>query len=175
MPVLLALLLSVTLSAPFGAASAELVGFTPEVVTVEISVEVLEPAALVLLRGQDVSGQELDPVALLTRADGTWGAVVELPARRDLRLAFDLIPSQGASILSEAASLTDLGIDPDILTLGEPPAIPDEESGAPVGLAWIVVAVAAALLALVLLAIWSRVGRDPEEQPASTAQVTSDA
>ena len=160
MPVLLALLLSVSLSAPFGEASAELVGFTPEVVTVEVSVEVLEPAALVLLRGQDVSGQELDPVALLTREDGTWGAVVELPARRDLLLAFDLIPPQGASILSEAASLADLGIDPDLLTLTEPPPIPEDDSGLPVGLAWIVIAVIAALLALVLLAVWSRVGAD---------------
>ena len=53
MPFLVALLLSVTLSAPFGEASAELIGFTPEVVTIEISVEVLEPAALVLLRGRN--------------------------------------------------------------------------------------------------------------------------
>jgi len=174
MPVFLALLLSVTLSAPFGTASAELVGFTPEVVTIEVSVEVLEPAALVLLRGQDVSGQELDPVALLTREDGTWGAVVELPARRDLRLAFDLIPPQGASILSEAASLADLGIDPDVLTLGEPPATPEDDSGLPVGITWIIVAVVAALLALVLLAVWSRSGRSGEEQPSDPVRVASE-
>ena len=169
MPLLLALLLSVTLSAPFGEASAELIGFTPEVVTVEISVEVLEPAALVLLRGQDVSGQELDPVALLTREDGTWGAVVELPARRDLVLAFDLIPAQGASVLSEGAGLADLGIDPDLLTLTEPPPTPEEESTPPVGLAWIIVAVLAAVLALVLLAIWSRAGRTLDEEVSGDA------
>lgn len=169
MPLFLALLLSVTLSAPFGEASAQLIGFTPEVVTVEISVEVLEPAALVLLRGRDVSGQELDPVALLTREDGTWGAVVELPARRDLVLAFDLIPPQGASVLSAGAGLADLGIDPGLLTLTEPPPLPEQESTLPVGLAWIIVAVLAAVLALVLLAIWSRAGRAPEEVPNDAA------
>jgi hypothetical protein len=165
MPALLALLLSVTLSAPFGEASAELIGFTPEAVTVEITVEVLEPAALVLLRGQDVSGQELDPIALLARDDGTWGAVIELPARRDLVLAFDLIPGQGASILSEGAGLADLGIDPGLLSLGDPPPVPEEEDSSPVGLVWIIVAVAAAGLALILLAIWSRAGRTDEESP----------
>ena len=158
MPFVLALLFSVNLSPPFGEASAELIGFTPSEVTVEISVEVLDTAALVLLRGEDVSGQELDPVALLAREDGTWGAVVSLPARRDVRLAFEFIPPSGASTLSTGASLAELGIDPALLTVVDPPAIPPGEESSPVGLAWVITAALAALGALVLLAVWSRSG-----------------
>ena len=157
MPVLLVLLLTVALSPPFGEASARLIGFTPTEVTIEVSVEVVESAALVLMRGEDVSGQELDPVALLRRADGTWGAVVELPARPDLRIVFELIPARGVSTLSDASSLADLGIDPERLT---PVARPDpvEQPASRPGITWVVVAAAAALAALILLTIWSRFG-----------------
>ena len=159
MPLLLALLLSVTLSPPFGEASARLIGFTPTEVTIEVSVALEDSAALVLMRGQDLSGQELDPVALLRREDGTWGAVVELPARPDLRIVFELIPDRGSSTLSEASTLVDLGIDPARLTLIERPD-PIEDSKSPPGLAWIVVAGISALAALVLLAVWSRYSGD---------------
>jgi hypothetical protein len=155
MPLLLALLLSVTLSPPFGEASARLIGFTPTEVTIEVSVAVDDSAALVLMRGQDVSGQELDAVALLQREDGTWGAVVELPARSDLRIVFERIPGRGPSTLSEASSLADLGIDPQRLKLVERPDPVEEPSSRP-GPAWIIVAAVAALAALVLLAFWSR-------------------
>lgn len=157
MPFLLALLLAVTLSPPFGEASARLIGFTPTDVTVEVSVAVTESAALVLMRGEDVSGQELDPVALLQREDGTWGAVVELPARPDLLVAFELIPQRGASTLSDASSLVELGIDSERLTLVDRPD-PVEETTSRPGIAWIIVAAGAALAALVLLAVWSRFG-----------------
>jgi len=167
MPLLLILLLNVTLSPPFGDASARLIGFTSERVTIELSVETLEPTALVLVRGVDVSKQELDPIAMSQREeDGTWGAVVELPARRDLRLAFELIPPSGPSVLSAASSLAELGIDPDRLTLVDPPPSPEPDggSGPPVGLPWIIVACVAGLLALVLLMLWSRqVPEDPNE------------
>lgn len=155
MPFLLALLLSVTLSPPFGEASARLIGFTPTEVMIEVSVEVVDSAALVLMRGQDVSGQELEPLALLRREDGTWGAVVELPARPDLRIVFELIPPRGASTLSVASSLADLGIDPARLSFGDPPEPPEQPTSRP-GLVWIVVAGIAAVAALALLSVWSR-------------------
>ena len=109
-------------------------------------------------------------MALLQREDGTWGAVVELPARRDIVLAFELIPQVGGSTLSEAASLVDLGISADVLTFVDQPA-PVEQSSEPVaGLPWIILAVFAALTAIVLLAVWSRTGSsdddDPEDDPA---------
>ena len=168
MPLLLILLFSVTLSAPFGEASAKLVGFTPTEVTVEVSVEVVEGAAIVLMRGVDVAGNELDPVALISRGDGTWGAVVELPARSDLRLLFELIPERGASRLSEASSLANLGIDPELLTLVDRPEPAEEETTGP-GLAWIVVAVVAALAALGLIVFWSRSGvADPGDSADAT-------
>lgn len=171
MPLALALLVAVTLSSPFGEASARLIGFTPEAVTIEVTVETVEPAALVLLRGQDVAGTEVEPVALIQREDGTWGAVVELPARRDIRLAFELIPPVGGSTLSEAASLIDLGIPEDVLTLVQPqPVAPQEPAGSVVGLPWITLAVLAGLTAIGLLAVWSRSassgGEDPEDDPA---------
>ena len=169
MPLLLAALLSVTLSPPFGEASARLIGFTPDEVTIELTVEVSETAAIVLMRGVDVAGNEIDPVALTVREDGTWGAVVELPARRDIRLAFEMIPERGQSTLSDAASLIDLGIPRERLTAGlPPPTSPVEDTGV-VGLPWIILAATTALAALVLLAIWSRSGKD---QPASNSGET---
>jgi hypothetical protein len=161
MPFLLALLLSVALSPPFGEASARLIGFTPTDVTIEVSVEVQESASVVLMRGQDLSGQELDAVALLLRDDGSWGAVVELPARSDLRIIFELIPEGGASTLSEPSTLADLGIDPQRLTLVARPDPPEEPTSRP-GLAWIITAVIAAVAALALLAAWAR----PSEESA---------
>lgn len=161
MPLLVALLLSVTLSPPFGEASARLIGFTPTEVTIEVSVEVVDSVALVLMRGQDVSGQELDPVALLRRDDGTWGAVVELPARPDLLIVFEVIPDRGASTLSDASTLADLGIDPERLTSTERPDPVEEPTSRP-GLAWIIVAALAALAALALLAVWTRSSDDSE-------------
>lgn len=155
MPFLIALLLSVTLSPPFGEASASLIGFTPTEVTFEVVVEVLDPAAIVLMRGEDIAGNEIEPVALLSRGDGTWGAVVELPARSDLRIVFESIPERGGSTLSDAASLAQLGIDPDLLSLVNVPEPTDQNTSRP-GLGWVIVAVVAALGALILLAIWSR-------------------
>lgn len=152
------MLLAVTLSPPFGVASAELIGFSPQVVTVEVSVEVLQPAALVLMRGEDVAGAELQPVALIQREDGTWGAVVELPARRDIRVVFELIPDRGGSVLSEPSSLIDLGISTERLNLVDPPEIVEESSSVE-GLQWIILGAVAALAALVLLALWARLGR----------------
>ncbi len=163
MPFLLALLLSVALSPPFGEASARLIGFTPTDVTIEVSVEVQDSASVVLMRGQDVSGQELDAVALLLRDDGTWGAVVELPARSDLRIIFELIPVGGVSTLSEASTLADLGIDPQRLTLVDRPAPVEEPTSRP-GLAWIIVAIIAALAALALLVVWARPSEGSEIQ-----------
>jgi hypothetical protein len=165
MPFLLVLLLSVTLSPPFGEASARLIGFTPTDVTIEVSVDVVDSAAIVLMRGQDVAGQELDPVALLLRDDGTWGAVVELPARPDLRIVFELIPDRGVSTLSAASSLADLGIDPARLTFGEP-AAPAEEAPSRPGLAWIVVGAVAGAAALALVAVWSRTSGSEGEDEA---------
>ncbi len=175
MPWAIALLLSVSLSTPFGEASARLIGFTPEEVTIEVSVELVEPAALVLLRGEDVAGTELDPVALLAREDGTWGAVVALPARRDILLAFELIPPIGASTLSEASTMVELGISAEVLTFVEPPSEQiDDSSGPVVGLAWIILAVLAGLTAIGMLAVWTRSGSserndsqdDAEDDPA---------
>ena len=171
MPWAIALLLTVTLSSPFGEASGRLIGFTPEQVTIEVSVEVTESAALVLLRGEDVAGTEVEPVALLQREDGTWGAVVELPARLDIRLAFELIPQVGGSTLSEGASLVDLGIPADVLTFVEPPTQPAAEPDDPApGVPWAILAVLAGLPAIGLLVVWTRSGSssddDPEDDPA---------
>lgn len=162
MHVLLALLLSVTLSPPFGEASATLVGFTPSEVTFEVVVEVLDSAAIVLMRGEDIAGNEIEPVALISRGDGTWAAVVVLPARSDLRIVFESIPERGGSTLSDASSLMDLGIDPDVLALVER-APPTEQSTSRPGILWVVLAVAAALAALVLLGIWTRLGKAEDD------------
>ncbi len=89
--------------------------------------------------------------------------MVELPARSDLRIVFELIPERDGSALSDASSLVDLGIDPSLLSLGDRPA-PAEQSTSRPGIAWVIVAAIAALLALVLLTIWSRLGGSAESE-----------
>ncbi len=162
MHLLLALLLSVTLSPPFGEASATLVGFTPSEVTFEVVVEVLDPAAIVLMRGEDIAGNEIEPVALIARGSNEWGAVVVLPARSDLKIVFESIPERGGSTLSDASTLMDLGIDPDVLALVERPP-PTEQTTSRPGILWVVLAVAAALAALVLLVVWTRLGKTEDD------------
>lgn len=164
---LLALLLSVTLSPPFGEASATLIGFTPSEVTFEVIVEVLDPAAIVLMRGEDIAGNEIAPVALNSRGDGMWGAVVVLPARSDLLIVFESIPERGGSTLSDASSLAELGIDPDVLTLMERPPPTEPDTSRP-GILWVVLAVVAALAALILLLIWSRLDKDGGDDDPDT-------
>lgn len=161
MPFLLAALLAVSFSAPFDEASARLIGFTPEDVTIEVSVTLTEPAAIVLLRGEDVAGTEVEPVALIQREDGSWGAVVELPARRDIVLVFEHIPPAGGSVLSAGATMVELGIPASALNaVATPESV--EESNSIAGLPWIIVAVLAALTAIGLLIVWSRLDRERE-------------
>lgn len=155
-----ALLLSVLLAFPFGAAEATALS-TVGGLSLEVSVEVLEPASAVLVRGVGPV-DELPPVSLIDRGDGIWSGLVELPVVEDISIAFELIPvGGGASSVSELHRLSELGVDPAVFEAGRIPqpiivATPDEGTG---GWVWLLLGVTAGVLALVLVAWWARPGR----------------
>ena len=167
-PVLAALVFSVTLALPFGQAAATVVEAGPPF-GVEITVEVDGAPEAVLARIVTVGG-ELDPVAMVSRHDGTWGATVELTEAEDVLVAFEAISTDGSSVISDAHRLTELGVDPAIFAPAPPvtdeEAVTDEDQGMPEGLGWLIAAVAAALLAVVLVAVWAWPRRPVDGEPS---------
>jgi hypothetical protein len=169
-----ALLLSVTLAAPFGAAEARATDVSDTGLTLEVRVEVDAPATAVLVRGVDPSGQnELPPVALSDLGDGTWGGIVELPVVENIKLGFELIPASGPATVSDLHTLVELGVDAPIFRLDEPaagtPASDETDSGrSPV---WVLLALAAGVGALALVGLWVWWGRGPgEDEDAEEAE-----
>jgi hypothetical protein len=167
------LLLSVTLSPPFGRAEVTAVPAPGEGMRLEVSVEVLEPAVAVLARGiGDVD--ELPPVALTDLGDGTWVGIVDLPVVDNIRMGFELIPERGPATVSELHTLVELGVDrlafatEDLVTTTEAAgsAEADRETDADRGLEWIWLALAAGAAGLALLLLWAFAPRRSVEEPA---------
>jgi hypothetical protein len=150
---LLTLFLSVTLAAPFGTAEATAIDAGPPLEVV-ITVEVVDPREAVLVRMVSLAG-ELDPVAMASRGDGTWGVTVRLTEREDVLVAFEAVPAQGDAVISTAFRLTDLGVDPAVFTIGDTTTTTAGDRRAPGETVWLVAAVAAAVVALALLAVWA--------------------
>ncbi len=149
MPVLLALLLAVTLGAPFGRAEARALTADGGL-TVEVSVAVDDGRAAVLARPVSAAG-ELPPVALADQGDGRWVGILRLSGREDVQVAFEAIDAAGASDISALSSLTDLGVDPAVIAPSLPTRPPAPDPGPNW---WLIGAVVAGLAALALTAVW---------------------
>ena len=168
-PISLVLVLAVPLSAPFGNAEASALEVRDDGSAVlEVTVEVTGVAAAVLVRGVGPV-DELPPVALVPRGDGTWGGRVELTTTNGVLLAFEFIPpGGGAATISDLYTLVALGVDPAAL-VGPVARTPDAKSstldaaaGAD-GTRWGWLALGAGAGGLALLLVWLWMGRNDEE------------
>ncbi len=150
MPILFALLLSVTLAAPFGDAEARALEIDSGM-TVEVSVAVDGGRSAVLARVVALAG-ELPPVALVDHGNGRWVGILRLSGREDVQIAFEAIDAAGQSDLSDLTTLTDLGVDPAVISSSRPTQLPPVKRGPNW---WLVGGVAAGLAALVLIVVWA--------------------
>ena len=173
--VLAALLLP--LSSPFGEATATATSFEGGL-RVDVSVVVEGSPAAVLVRGVAPGASELPPVALASRGDGRWEGIVQLPIVENILIGFESIPTQGAAIVSELHTLTELGVDSAIFSLDNPDTGFGEDADDPLvspeGARWGWLGMAAGAGALGLLALWTietRRGRGAkgEESDAESA------
>lgn len=154
MPLLLALLLTIQLGAPFGDADAKAVSMDGDFV-VEVSVEAPPGPDAVLARIVD-AGRELPPVALSPLGDGRYGGFLTFAEVRDVRVAFEA--RLGVDVVtSDLVTLTDLGVDPvvfDGLVPAQTGAGSDDDTG-PSSLP-LVLGVLLAVASLAALAVWAR-------------------
>ena len=136
--------------------------------TLDVTVEVHEPATAVLVRGLGLV-DELAPVALVDNGDGTWGGTVEVPVVDNFLMGFEMIPLTGPSVLSEFHPLTEYGVDPAVFegTATPLPVVISEDSEGTTAWGWLIVAAAAGILAIALLWVWARPSRAPIESDTS--------
>lgn len=170
---LLPLLFVVPLTAPFGDAEASALVVNPDGSAVlEVAVEVFGAPAAVLVRGVGLV-DELPPVALGPRGDGTYAGIVELRTVDGVLLGFEYIPAGGGpSTLTDLFTLVQLGVDPAALARAAPvtpdaaatslvaspdAGDPSAEGGGATSWAWLAFASGAAFLGLAIL--WIRMGR----------------
>jgi len=153
-------LLSVTLSSPFGEAQARAVEAGPDGMTIEVEVEVDQSALVVLVRGASRL-EELAPVALVELSPGRWAGIVEIAIVEDILVGFELIrPDGGSAIVSELHRLSELGVDPAVFAAAQPTTTSTAGTGVPTvtdpgpSTAPIWLAVAAGAAALALLLVW---------------------
>lgn len=161
------MLLVVPLPFPFGDAEASALTVSEDgAVVLEVSVEVSGSPAAVLVRGIGPI-DELRPVALVPRGDGTYGGIVELNTTTGVLLGFEYIPAGGgAAVLTDLYTLIQLGVDPAALA-GIMPAAPSEISPPTStpgpddadNTAWGWLALAAGTAGLALLVLWLWMGR----------------
>ncbi len=150
MPILLAMLFSVTLASPFGEAEARALKIDSGM-TIELSAAVDGGRSAVLARAVALAG-ELPPVALVDQGNGTWIGILRLAGREDVKVAFEAIDGGGDSVISDLTSLTDLGVDPAVISSTRPVRLPPEDTGPNW---WLVGGVIAGLAALALLVVWA--------------------
>lgn len=150
---LVALLLTVALAAPFGDAEARAVDAGPPFV-VEVRVEVDGAFEAVLVRGISVTG-ELEPIAMTPQEDGSYATIVRLTQREDIEVAFEAIRENGEVVISETSSLSDLGVDPALFDLETTTTVEADATGPEPGTMWLVIAVVAVLGALLLVTMWA--------------------
>ena len=164
--ILIAILASVVLAAPFSTASAAAVDDT-DGLTVEITVGYPSGGEAVIARPYS-SFEELPPTAMADLGNDVWGALVRFPTAENWSVAFEAFPAGGSSTVSEGATLLELGVDPVVIAIdvGAPvpanPLIPD-------GSWWLIVGIGLAFAALVALAFWTFAGGrtvDDEQLPA---------
>ena len=153
MTVVFAILLSVVLGAPFGQAEARALEVDSGM-TSEVSVEVDGGRSAVLARVVAFAG-ELPPVALVDQGNGTWVAVLRFSGREDVQIAFEAIDADGSSEISELSTLTELGVDPAVVSPTRPTVPPAKEPGPNW---WLIGGAAAGIAALALVVVWAVTG-----------------
>jgi hypothetical protein len=164
----LTMLLAVPLPAPFGDAEASALTIDDDGSAVlEVSVEIQGAPVAVLVRGIGLV-DELPPIALVPRGDGTYGGLVELNTTIGVLLGFEYIPAGGgAAVVSDLHTLIELGVDQAALARVQPGEVPsisrptvsaEPESAPERRWGWLALAAGAAGLALVFLWLW--LGRD---------------
>jgi hypothetical protein len=165
------MLLSVALGAPFGEAEARALEVDTGM-TIEVAVEVDDGRSAVLARVVAFAG-ELPPVALIDQADGRWVGILRLSGREDVQVAFEAIDADGSSEISELSTLTELGVDPAVVSPTRPTKPPAEEPGPDW---WLIGGAVAGVAALVLLVGWVIAGEtDKHPGDGAAAERESDA
>lgn len=144
------ILLAVTLSPPFGEAEARAVQADATLV-LEVFVEVSGGPNAVLVRGVGIAG-ELEPTALTKAESGRWEGIVTIVGIENIRLAFEALYPDGRSVISDASRLIQLGVDP--VVFGAPPPRSNSSSDVSSLDPWLLVAIAAGLLAVALISPW---------------------
>jgi hypothetical protein len=150
---------AVTLASPFGSAEASAIFDEPGGLTVEISVEVSGTFSAVLVRPFS-SYEELPPTALVSREDGRWSGYVVVPTAEDWSIVFDAIAPDGGEVRSDTSTLTELGVDP--VVISAPPVAPVGRDGIGAGRFWLFGGIVLALGALGALAWWTFGGAPTE-------------
>ena len=166
MPVVFAILLSVVLGSPFGRAEARALEVDSGM-TIEVSVEVDGGRSAVLARVVAFAG-ELPPVALVDQGNGTWVAVLRFSGREDVQIAFEAIDANGSSEISELSTLTELGVDPAVVSPTRPTVLPAKEPGPNW---WLIGGAAAGIAALVLVVVWAVTG-SADKRPSGSDEAT---
>ena len=155
----LLLIASVTLSSPFGEATATAVGLE-DGLEVVVTIEMDESFEAVLIRPFS-SFEELDPTAMVFREDGEWGADLVLPSAENWSIVFDAIRSDGTWERSDATDLVEMGVDP--VVVGSQPAPPPAPEESSTTTWWLVGGAVLGLAALGALAWWAFMpSRGPE-------------
>ncbi|MFQ5554770.1 MAG: hypothetical protein ACE5GC_05300 [Acidimicrobiia bacterium] len=148
------LLVSVVLAAPFGRAEASAVGVADGALTLDVRVEVLTPAGIVVAQPYDQNREPLGAPVPLSRLDGDlWGALVVVPLRSEMRIGFEIIDGS-VTERSQVRTLVELGVDPAVFreTDVPPPIVPrPARSATPWG--WIAAITGLAALALGFFAL----------------------
>ncbi len=179
---LVALILLLPLSPPFGEATAT-ASSADGGLWIEVSVEVSGSPVAVVVRGMGPGGSELPPVALADRGDGRWEGVVSLPVIENILIGFESIPAQGPTQISEFNTLTELGVDRAVFSFDNPDtgfAEDDDSLVTPEGARWGWLGIAAGAGALALIAFWtigtvrSRQQDDDRGEPESAPSESGD-
>ncbi len=163
---LLALLVALPLSAPFGEATATATSFDGGL-AIDVSVEVRGAPVAVVVRGLGPGDSELPPVALADRGNGRWEGIVQLPVVENILIGFESIPATGPTTMSDFHTLTELGVDQAVFSLDNPDSGFGEDDSSlvtPEGARWGWLAVAAGTAALGMLALWVLRSRDGDDE-----------
>ena len=180
---ILAMMLSVALPAPFGDAEATaLVVAQDGSAVLEVTVEVFGVPAAVLVRGVGPL-DELPPVALAPRGDGTYSGIVQLTTTIGVYLAFEYIPAGGGTpFITDVSTLIQLGVDPAALTVAPlvvptlAPSIsvaPDPAVGDGPPWGWIALAASVAFLSLLVTWLWMGRAESVDGQPGKADYPTN--
>jgi hypothetical protein len=153
MAVVLALVMSVVLGAPFGKAEARALEVDTGM-TIEVSVELDGGRSAVLARVVAFAG-ELPAVALVDQGDGRWVGLLRLSGREDVQVAFEAIDAGGATDISDLSTLTELGVDPAIVAPTRPTVPPSPDPGPNW---WLIAGLVTGIVAIALLVWWALSG-----------------